>query len=295
MSYGVLVALGLSWGLTIPVTKIAVSTGYQPMGLIAWQTLLMSVILTGIMILRRTPFVISRPVLALYVVIALSGTVVPNSFSYRAAAELPAGVMAIIIALVPMFSLPIALALRLERPDLARFAGLILGVVAVVMIVGPDASLPEGTQTIFVAIALIAPFCYGIEGNYLARFGTRGLDPLQVLWGASVVASIITVPAALATGTWIDLTVPWGLPEAAIPVIAAAHATAYVGYVWLVGRTGAVFAAQVAYVVTAAGVIWSMLLLGEVYSAWIWGAFALMLGGLMLVQPKGKSAEPDTA
>ena len=295
MSYGVLVALGLSWGLTIPVTKIAVSTGYQPMGLIAWQTLLMSVILTGIMILRRTPFVISRPVLALYVVIALSGTVVPNSFSYRAAAELPAGVMAIIIALVPMFSLPIALALRLERPDLARFAGLILGVVAVVMIVGPDASLPEGTQTIFVAIALIAPFCYGIEGNYLAQFGTRGLDPLQVLWGASVVASIITVPAALATGTWIDLTVPWGLPEAAIPVIAAAHATAYVGYVWLVGRTGAVFAAQVAYVVTAAGVIWSMLLLGEVYSAWIWGAFALMLGGLMLVQPKGKSAEPDTA
>ena len=42
---------------------------------------------------------------------------------------------------------------------------------------------------------------------------------------------------------------------------------AYSGYVWLVGRAGSVFASQIAYLVTGFGVLWSMALLGERYSA----------------------------
>ena len=42
---------------------------------------------------------------------------------------------------------------------------------------------------------------------------------------------------------------------------------AYSGYVWLVAHAGSVFASQIAYLVTGFGVVWSMLLLGERYSA----------------------------
>jgi len=38
--------------------------------------------------------------------------------------------------------------------------------------------------------------------------------------------------------------------------------------------------------VTGTGVIWAMVLLGESYSGWVWAALALMLCGLMLVQPR---------
>jgi len=78
----------------------------------------------------------------------------------------------------------------------------------------------------------------------------------------------------------------WGTDDLAIVGASLLHAAAYAGYVWLVGRAGSVFAAQVAYVVTATGVVWSMLLLGERYSAWIWFAFAVMIAGLALVQPR---------
>ena len=61
---------------------------------------------------------------------------------------------------------------------------------------------------------------------------------------------------------------------------------AYTGYIWLVGRAGAVFASQVAYVVTLGGVLLSALFLGERYSAWVWSALALMIAGLALVQPR---------
>lgn len=296
MLYLIMAGQGLAWGLTIPMTKLAVSTGHHPIGLIAWQTILMSVFLTVLVLLRGASFPLSRGAMSLYAVIALTGTLVPNSFSYRAAAELPAGIMAIIIALVPMFALPIAVGMGLERPQLHRLGGLILGALAVVLLVAPEASLPAASSAAFVLVALVAPFCYGIEGNYIAWRGTGGLDSVQVLWGASVAAALVAAPFAWGTGRGVDLGVAWGPAEWGLLISSTAHAVAYVGYVWLVGRAGSVFAAQVAYVVTAAGVLWSMILLGERYSGWVWLAFALMLAGLALVQPKPEMPPaPDEA
>ena len=38
--------------------------------------------------------------------------------------------------------------------------------------------------------------------------------------------------------------------------------------------------------VTAAGVLWSMTLLGESYSIWVWLALGVMMLGMFLVQPR---------
>jgi drug/metabolite transporter (DMT)-like permease len=99
-------------------------------------------------------------------------------------------------------------------------------------------------------------------------------------------ALIIALPLALLSGHWIDPLRPWGAPELAISLSSVLHVAAYVGYVWLVGVSGAVFAAQLAYLVTGFGVVWSMLLLGESYAATVWAAMALILVGLALVQPR---------
>jgi drug/metabolite transporter (DMT)-like permease len=64
------------------------------------------------------------------------------------------------------------------------------------------------------------------------------------------------------------------------------HAGVYAGYVWMVGRAGAVFAAQVSYLVTAFGVIWAMAILGERFSGTVWLAMLMMFAGLFLVQPR---------
>ena len=89
----------------------------------------------------------------------------------------------------------------------------------------------------------------------------------------------------------VSLDVAWGPAEWAILASGVLNALAYSGYVWLVGRAGSVFASQIAYVVTGFGVLWSMALLGERYSPWVWAAFVLMLGGVALVQPRKPAAE----
>ena len=74
------------------------------------------------------------------------------------------------------------------------------------------------------------------------------------------------------------------------------HAFAYSAYVWLVGRAGSVFAAQVSYLVTLFGLGWAMLFLDEAYTGWVWAATALLMGGMALVQPRrAKSLVPVPA
>ena len=152
--------------------------------------------------------------------------------------------------------------------------------------IGPKASLPDPAMTAFVFLALLAPLLYATEGNIVARWGTYGLDPFRTIVGASAAGAVITLPIALLSGQWINPLQGFGIPEAALALGAVTHGLVYAAYVWLVGRAGSVFTSQSAYIVTAFGVLWSMVLLGERYSVFIWVALALTLGGIFLVRPR---------
>lgn len=289
----VLVVLGAGWGITQPLAKIAVSEGYRPLGIIFWQQAITAAALAVVLALRPRRHRVrrlGRRQLYFFVLIAVIGTILPNSASYRAAIHLPAGVLSILISLVPMFAFPVALLFGVDRFGWARLGGLALGALGVLLIVAPEASLPDPAMAAFVPLALVAPLCYAFEGNIIARFGTAGLDPVELLCGASVIGALGVLPLTLATGTFIDLRAPWGAPDAAIVASSLVHSVVYASYFWLVGRAGSVFAAQVAYLVTGFGVVWAMILLGESYSGWVWLALGLVFAGLALVQPLPKPA-----
>ena len=283
-----LLIMGAGWGITSPLSKIAVSTGHQPLGLVFWQMVIGAVLLGAIVFVRGGRLALGRRQITLYLAIAFLGTILPNAASYRAAAHLPAGVMSIVIAMVPMFAFPIALALGQDRFSIARVVGLGLGLGGVALLVGPEASLPDRAMVAFIPLALIAPFFYGLEGNFVGKFGTAGLDPIEVLFGASVFGAVLSFPLALGFGHWLNPLGGFGAPESALVLSSIVHALVYAGYVWLVGRAGAVFAAQVSYLVTIFGVGWAMLILDETYSGYIWGALGLMLLGMFLVQPRDR-------
>jgi len=282
----VLITLGLIWGLSMPLSKIAVSTGHRPLGLIFWQLVVLVAVLSVISLVRNVWPVLNRHTLVYFLLVALLGAIIPNSVSYMTLAHLPAGVQGIVIASVPIFSLGIALGLRIEAPTRRRIVGVICGAGAVVLLVGPQSSLPEPGQALFVLFALVAPFCYGAEGNYIAARAPRGMDAITTLLCASAIGCVIAGPLAALTGSWVDVFKPWQRAEWALLAASLCHVAAYTGYVWLVGVAGAVFASQVAYVVTVAAVFMSALILSETYSGWVWAALVLMVVGLAMVQPR---------
>lgn len=282
----ILLLLGCGWGLTQPLTKIAVTAGYQPFGLIFWQMLIGTMVL-GVFQWRRLRQLPFTPLsFGVWLMIAVIGTLIPNSSSYRAAFHLPAGIMSIVIATIPMMAFPMAVALGNDHFSWRRLGGLTLGLIAVGLIALPEASLPERAMIAFLPLALVAPFCYAVEGNVVARWGTGGLDPIQVLFGASALGTVIALPLALVSGHFFVPQSPFIAADLAMVLGSLIHVIVYTGYVWLIGRAGAVFAGQVSYIVTGSGVLWAMLLLGESYSLWVWAALGVMLLGISQVRPR---------
>jgi drug/metabolite transporter (DMT)-like permease len=281
-----LVLLGLGWGTTQPLGKIAASTGHPPFGLIFWQLVVCVLVLGALTLLRGKSLPRTPAALRFFVIVAILGTLVPNATFYLSIARLPSGIMSILISAVPLISFPLALLLGMDRFSARRAMGLGLGMTGVLLIALPEASLPEAGMAAFLPVALIGPLFYALENTYVARFGMAGMDAVQAMFGASLVGLILCVPMMLVLGQGFMLPLPLGRPEWALIASSVLHALLYASFVWLTSRAGSVFAAQTSYIVTASGVVWAMVILGERFSPWVWAAMAVMLVGITLVRPR---------
>lgn len=286
----VLVLIGVGWGSTQPLGKIAAETGHPPFGLIFWQLVVCVAVLGALTLGRGKGLPRHRAALQFYVVIAFLGTLIPNYTFYLSVARLPAGVMSVIISTIPLISFPIALALGMDRFSPARVLGLLLGLSGVLMIVLPRTSLPDPAMVAFLPVAMIGPLFYALENTYVARHGLAGMDPVQAMFGASLAGLIFCLPLMLVMGQGMMLPLPPGRAEGALILSSALHALLYAGFVWLAARAGAVFAGQSSYFTTASGLVWAMILLGESFSPWVFAAAAAMLCGVALVQPRARPA-----
>lgn len=285
-----LALMGAGWGLGQPLSKIAVSTGYGQFGLVFWQVAIGVILMGGICLVRGLPLPLSRPALRLYLILALIGTILPNSLSYAAAVHLPSGIMSLLLSMIPMFGFVIALALGNDSFTWRRVLGLLFGLTGVLMVITPGVDLGQAVPIFWAAVFLVTALFYAFEGNYIAKWGTLGLGPFQVMLGGSLVGVVIMGPVALASGQFV---VPqWPLPreQGALLISCVAHIFVYTTYVWLAGRAGAVFTVQVSYMVTAFGLIWARLILGEAYTSLIWVALGVIFVGMYLVQPRVRLA-----
>ena len=284
----VLLWLGIGWGSTHPLGKIATETGHGAFGLIFWQQVVMVVVLGTIALVRRKGMRLTPAALRFYVIVAVLGTIIPNGTFYTAVAHLPSGIMSIIIAMIPMLAFPMALVLGLDRFSTLRLVGLALGLTGVALLAAPGAALPDAAMLAWLPVALVGPLFYAMEATFVAWRGTQGMDALQAMLGASLAGLILCTPVMLAMDQayW---PAPLGRDDAALALSSALHALLYATYVWLAATAGAVFAAQSSYLVTAAGMLWAIVLLGERPSATVWLALAVMLAGVALVQPRERA------
>ena len=286
--WAALLAIGIAWGGSQYFSKVIVSAGHHPLGISVASTGLGAILITLVAVVTRVPLPISRRHLLFYAVCGFTGTAFPNFTSYTSMKELPLGVMSIVMAAVPMMTFMAAVLTRVEAPDLRRVLGLTIGAGSVLLLILPEASLPRPGDAIWVGIALLTGLSYTVENVYIAKSKPESCTAMTTLVGLSWMALLMVLPLTWATNTWMshgDLTI-----DATLVAMTLSHLFAYGGFVWLIGRAGPVFAAQVGYVVTLAGVLLGVLILGETHSGWVWLSLVMMLGGLALVLPKQDDA-----
>mgnify|MGYP002633494095 FL=1 len=286
----ILLIVGVSWGLTAPLSKIAVSTGHHYLGLLIWQIIMMILSLGLIQIFRKKKLPLNLNCFWRYVVVALLGTILPNAIMYKAYFHLQSGIMSIIVSIVPMIAFLLVLVLQMEKFEIRRFLGVLFGIFAIILIVFPKLDLGYIGEVGWILLALLSPLCYAIEGVWINKIGIAKLDPIEVILGASILGFFILMPIVALNGYWVTPYRVWGPAEFAITLSSLIHSIIYISYIWLIGKAGVIFASQVSYIYTASGIGFSIILLGEGYSLFVWAAVILMLMGLMMVRPSRRSS-----
>ena len=286
----ILLIVGVSWGLTAPLSKIAVSTGHHYLGLLIWQIIIMILSLGLIQIYRKKKLSLNLNCFWRYVLVALLGTILPNSIMYKAYFHLQSGIMSILVSIVPMIAFLLVLMLQMEKFEIRRFLGVLFGIFAIILIVFPKLDLGYVGEVGWILLALLSPLCYAIEGVWINKIGIAKLDPIEVILGASILGFFILMPIVALNGYWITPYRVWGPAEFAITASSLIHSLIYISYIWLIGKAGVIFASQVSYIYTASGIGFSIILLGEGYSLFVWAAVILMLMGLMMVRPSRRSS-----
>lgn len=290
VTWTALLVIGLAWGSTQLFSKFIVNDGHHPVGITFAGTVLGVVILIGVLAVRGQRLPLTRRHMIFYAVCGLTGTALPHVLGFTAMQELPIGVMSIMIALVPLMTYLAALLLRMDSVGLLRMLGLACGTASVMLLVVPEASLPRPDQAIWIVLPVLMSVCYTVENVYIAKAQPGDIDPMQTMCGLFVAAMLLQIPAALFTGE-VMLLGDFDLAEISLVLMTLLHIGAYSGFVWLIVRAGPVFAAQVAYIVTLAGVVLGVVVLGEENSSWIWLSLVLMMLGLALVQPRDRQAD----
>ena len=285
-AWGVLLTMGLAWGLSFSLAKIAATAGVHPLSLTFWEAAGAGGILLAISAVRRRPIPISRELVLFYLTAGAVGMVLPGAIFFYAAAHVPAGVLSISIAIIPVLTFVVSAVLRFETFVLGRVAGVLFGVLSIFLLVGPQQSLPDPAQLPWVLLSLIAAACYTALNIMVAVWKPRGTTSFTATSGMFVAASLIMIPILYATGSFAGFGWPWTDVEWSMFGLGLINAVAYTLFFYLIETAGPVFSSQTANLVTLFGVLWGIVIFGEQHSAWVWLSLATMTGALMLVAPR---------
>ncbi len=287
-----LLLMGMAWGLSFSLARIAAGGGIHPFSITFWEALGAGTALILVCLVRRRPFPLSRELVLFYLACGAIGMVVPNAVFFFAAAHVPAGILSISLAVNPLITFLAAAALGLERLAPDRVAGVILGIVAIVLLVGPQQSLPDPAQLPWVLACVAAAACYAAFNVMVSLWRPRGAASFTTTTALFVMAAIQLIPVMAATDSFDLPGWPWTGVEWSLLGLGLINAIAFSLFVYLIETAGPVFTSQTANLVTLFGVLWGIVIFGEQNSTWVWLSLATMMLAIALVSPRRAAVVP---
>ena len=274
--------------------KIAVENGGQPFGVAFWQALISALFLFVYIAFKHGTLGLKKSHLKLIVLLGFFGSALPSVLLYWAAQKLNAGILSITVSFIPLITYIFAFALKIETFSYRRILGVVLGALALNLLIVPENSIPERNQIIWVLVSCVAAISYAIENLIIDQKMPSDIGPVRIACGMSLMGAILVLPFAFGFNQVIYPTIPPKELELALIGLGLINAVAYSLFIFLIRRTGPVFASQTGYVVTVGGMFWGIFLFDEIYSMWVWFSLIVIILGVVLVAPRQKSLKNAT-
>ena len=286
---GMLFVLGVSFALAVSLNRFAADGGVPFLPYVFWQSFGGG---TALMLLaaalRRLP-----PVDFRHVRIFLSTGALNLAFPYMLLAYLapkvPASLLSLGLALVPIMVYVLALTLRQDRFHWLRCSGILLGFAGILVVLLPQASLPAPGMAGWVALGLVPSLSYAVNAVLVARWRPQETGSLPLAGGLMLASAgyVLIVMAAIGESWW-AFGGSFGIGHGATIAAMANNCVSFYLVFEVIRRAGPVIFSTVNYIATLSGMGFGMWFFGDAPSAYIWGAVVLMFAGLFLVTTTGR-------
>jgi drug/metabolite transporter (DMT)-like permease len=284
--------MGLVWGASFLFMKVALDG--VTFGQIAWTRLVLGGLTLGLIVLFSRPRIAGGPVLPRdpmvwlhFVVIAISGCVIPHLLFAWAEQYVSSSLASIYNAVTPITTALMAtLAFRVEKLGRGQVLGVTIGIVGVVVIIGPwqYAAL---TGDLWGQLACLgAATCYGFTFGYTRKFlsGRPIAGTTFAFLNIGIAGAIMLLLTPVLA--WHPVTLSWPIVLSLLALGAVGTGFAYIWNINVLRAWGPTNASTVTYVTPVVGVVLGVLVLAETLS---WheplGAL-LVLMGILLTQKR---------
>jgi drug/metabolite transporter (DMT)-like permease len=293
LPYLAFVGLGLIWGASFLFFKLGVQD-MSPMVLVLVRSASGAVALALIMWLSRRSLFGGklRERAGHFAIMGLTNAVIPWVAIAWGEQTISSGLASILNATTPFWvAVLIFWVIPMERPSLVNYAGVLLGIVGVVILVIPDMTKHGLSGNLWGALAVVvASMSYAVSALY-QRVRMRGMDVFQQSIGQLVASSVIVFPLAVPSLPHVHLALESMGAVLGLGVLGSG--VAYLLYYYTMNTLGPVRATGVTFIVPITAVFWGVVLLHESLTLAIIAGMIVILFGIVLTNTRRRVSQPQ--
>ena len=279
-----LIGLSILWGGSFYFNEVAL-TELSTLVIVASRVLIAAAVIWLLVLAMRYPIPRSAAIWQSFLVMGLINNALPFSLIVWGQKQLVSGLASILNAAAPIFAVVIAgLVLKDEPLRANKVGGALLGVVGVIVLIGPSALGGLDANVAAQLAVLLAALSYAVAGVYGRRFKRLGVHPVVAAAGQLTLSSALMIALALV----VDGPAAFALPSG--PVIGAvlglallSTALAYILYFRLLGTAGATNLMLVTLLIPVTAIILGSALLDEKMQWTDFAGMAVIALGLIVI------------
>lgn len=262
--WGMLMLLSVVWGGSFFFVEVAVAE-LPTLTIVFSRVLMAAMALWGIILVTGRPVPRAPDVWMSFLLMGFLNNVIPFGLIVWGQKSIASGLASILNASTPLFTILVAgLLLADERLTMRKGAGVVIGFVGVVIMIGGDALSGIG-QGVWAQLAVLgAALSYAFAGVFGRRFKALGVDPVLTAAGQVTASSLLLLPMVVVFDAPMSLAMPsLHAVLALIGLALISTAFAYILYFQILERAGATNLLLVTFLIPVSAILLGALVLGE--------------------------------
>jgi len=284
LDWGMLIVLSTFWGGSFLFVGIAVSD-FPAITIAFLRVVIGTVFLWLVLISMRLKMPAKPGLWASFLLMGAINGAIPFSLIAWGQSHVASGLASILIAVTPLFAVVGAhFATTDERMTAGRFAGVLTGLLGVVVLIGPEVLGGFGTGLLAQFAIILAAVLYASASIYGRRFAKQGIPPLVVATGQVSASNVLLLPLVLLIDKPWQLAAPSALSWAAIGGLGViSTGVAYLIYFRVLAAAGATNLMLVNFLVPITAIVLGIMVLDEILLTQHIAGMLLIAGGLALM------------